>query len=84
MTTGKSYEQPVAKVVPFGKDDVVAFDRGYSNFSWCATLDAKGGCFVTLANITPLLESSNDGTSVIFLISWRIKLLSSGFSFLPS
>ena len=40
MTTGKVHEQTVARVVPFEKDDVVAFDRGYSDFSWYATLDA--------------------------------------------
>lgn len=49
MTTGKVHEQTVARVVPFEKDDVVAFDRGYPDFSWYATLDAKGVYFVTRA-----------------------------------
>jgi hypothetical protein len=49
VTTGKVHEQKAAHVIPFEKDDVVVFDRGYSDFSWYATLDAKGVYFVTRA-----------------------------------
>ena len=49
MTTGKVHEQAVAHTVSFEKNDVVVFDRGYSDFSWYATLDSKGVSFVTRA-----------------------------------
>ena len=49
MTTGKVHEQTVARSVPFEKDDLVVFDRADSDFSWYATLDAKGVYFVTRA-----------------------------------
>ena len=49
MTTGKVHEQTAARSVPFEKGDVVAFDRGFSDFAWYATLDTKGISFVTRA-----------------------------------
>jgi len=49
MTTGKVHEQTVARSVPFEKQDVVVFDRGFPDFAWYATLDSKGVYFVTRA-----------------------------------
>lgn len=47
MTVGRVHEQRAAWAVPFEKDDVVVFDRGYSSFAWFKSLVDKGAYFVT-------------------------------------
>lgn len=47
MTTGKVHEQRIAPSIPLEKGDVVVFDRGFTNYSWYATLCNKNIYFVT-------------------------------------
>ena len=47
VTTGKEHEQKVLPQLPLEKGDVVAFDRGFINFHWFATLCDRGIYFVT-------------------------------------
>ena len=47
VTTGKVHEQRIAPTIPLEAGDVVVMDRGYTDFSWFATLCEKGTYFVT-------------------------------------
>ncbi len=47
MTEGNVHEQKAALSIPFEKDDVVVFDRGYNKFEWLKALDNAGVFFVT-------------------------------------
>lgn len=47
ITNGNVHEQTVAHRMPFEKNDVVVFDRGYNGYEWLKTLDNKGVIFVT-------------------------------------
>jgi len=47
ITTGKVHEQNVATSIPLEKGDVVVFDRGFTSYSWYATLCNRGIYFVT-------------------------------------
>jgi putative transposase len=47
VTTGKEHEQKVAPRVPLEKGDVAVFDRGFTNFSWYASLCERNIYFVT-------------------------------------
>jgi hypothetical protein len=47
VSTGKVHEQRIAPKIPLEAGDVVVMDRGYTDFSWFATLCNKGTYFVT-------------------------------------
>jgi len=47
VTTGKEHEQKVVPHMPLEKGDVVVFDRGFTNFSWYASLCERKIYFVT-------------------------------------
>lgn len=47
VTTGKVHEQKVAPLIPLEKGDVVVFDRGFTDFSWYASLLERDIYFVT-------------------------------------
>ena len=47
VTTGMVHEQTVARSIPFEKNDVIVFDRGYTDFAWFRTLSERGICFFT-------------------------------------
>lgn len=47
ITNGKVHEQRIAPRIPFDKNDVVVFDRGYNGYEWLEELDSKGVIFVT-------------------------------------
>src|SRR3989338_2468468 len=47
MTPGKVHETQIAPSIPLDKGDVAIFDKGYTDFKWYKSLDAKGVFFVT-------------------------------------
>ena len=47
VTTGKVHETKVAPSIPLERGDVAIFDKGYTDFAWYKSLDAKGVIFVT-------------------------------------
>jgi hypothetical protein len=47
ITNGKVHEQRIAPRIPFDKNDIVVFDRGYNGYEWLRELDNKGVKFVT-------------------------------------
>lgn len=47
ITEAKIHESKEIPKVPFKKDDVVVFDRGYTNYSYYSELSRKGIFFVT-------------------------------------
>ena len=47
VTTGKEHEMGIAPLIPLEAGDVAVFDRGFTNYSWYATLLERGIYFVT-------------------------------------